>query len=98
VEKLGLLETCDVIGSSLVDMYFNSGNVAKGEHVFHKLRVQDRVSWTILMGGYAQLGEIENALLIFEGMLGGGIKPDPVTFLVVLKICTRVVSINKGCT
>jgi pentatricopeptide repeat protein len=46
VEKLGLLESCDVIGSSLVDMYFKSGNVAKGEHVFHKLRVQGRLRTT----------------------------------------------------
>jgi pentatricopeptide repeat protein len=37
VEKLGFLETRDGVGSSLVDMYFKSVNVAKGEHVFHKL-------------------------------------------------------------
>ena len=96
IERLGLLEKCTVVGSSLVDMYSKSGNLTKAEHVFHKLSIQDRVSWTILMGGYAQLGQIENVLLIFERMLGEGIKPDPVAFLVVLDTCTRAGLVNKG--
>jgi pentatricopeptide repeat protein len=61
----------------------------KARQVFEGLPVQDVVSWTALMAGYARVGEIGNVCQLFEHMLENGVKPDPITFVVVLGACAR---------
>ncbi|KAI5069551.1 hypothetical protein GOP47_0015852, partial [Adiantum capillus-veneris] len=38
---------------------------------------------------YAEIGESENVFRIFDRMLGEGVKPNPVTFIVLLTACSR---------
>lgn len=89
IERQGLIEKDAVIGTTLVDMYGKCGLLAKAQQVFDQLRVWDVVSCNALMTGYAQLGQSENVSLIFDRMLGENIKPDPVTFIIVLSACSR---------
>ncbi|KAI5058728.1 hypothetical protein GOP47_0026898 [Adiantum capillus-veneris] len=89
IERQGFLETDQYIGNTLVDLYAKWGVLAKAQEVFDKLPFQGVVSWTALMKGYAQLGESESVFSTYEKMLGKGIKPDPVTFVVILSTCSR---------
>lgn len=89
IERRGLLENNLVVGNTLVDMYAKCGSISRAHEVFDKLPIRDVVSWTSLIAGYAQLGESEDVCFVFEKMVGNAIKPDPVTFIVVLDACGR---------
>ncbi|KAH7352499.1 hypothetical protein KP509_19G049000 [Ceratopteris richardii] len=81
------LTTCVLLGSALVDMYAKCGQLPKAEEVFETLSVQDVVSWNSLIAGYAQLGDSRRVFIVFDKMLLENVKPDMVTFLVVLTAC-----------
>ena len=93
IERQGLLDRNIVVGTALVDMYCKWGVLTKALQVFDKLPVRDGVSWTVLMTGYAQLGESENVVSIFERMVSERVNPNSVTFLVLLSACCHCTSI-----
>lgn len=76
IERKGFLETDIFIGSSLVDMYVKCGCLVKALEVFDKLPVRNVVSWTALIGGYAEHGRSEEALFYFKHMQYVGISLD----------------------
>lgn len=84
-----------MVGTSLIDMYARCGMLASAHEVFEKLSVQETVSWNALMAGYAQLGESEMVFLIFERM-DETTKPDQVTFLNVLNVCSHAGLVKKS--
>ncbi|KAI5083801.1 hypothetical protein GOP47_0003544 [Adiantum capillus-veneris] len=88
IERHGLLES-ELIGNTLITMYANSGLLVRAEQVFDRLPVRDVVTWTALMAGYAQAGDSESVLCVYERMVGEGLMPDPVTFAVILNACSR---------
>ena len=98
IESQGLLEKDLVIGNTLLDIYAKCGSLEKAQEVFAGLPVRDVVAWTSLMTGYTQLGETENVFIIFDRMLGEGISPDKISFLVVLTACTRKGLLDKSWT
>ncbi|KAH6559526.1 hypothetical protein KP509_1Z005100 [Ceratopteris richardii] len=89
IERQGLMEGCEVLGNALISMYAKCGLVAFAKQVFDELPDRDVVSWTILMAGYAQLGQSENVFHVFSEMKGWGIEPSPVSYVVVLNACNR---------
>lgn len=89
IERQGLLEQDQLVGSTLVDMYSRCGSPVKAQEVLDKLPVRDVVSWTALMEGYAQCGESESVFGVFDRMLSEHITPDPVTFIVILSMCSQ---------
>jgi pentatricopeptide repeat protein len=94
--ELESLERDPIVGNALVDMYAKCGSLDKAEQVFHKLQVQDLVSWTSLIAGYAQRGESGNVFHAFEKMIRGGIKPNVVTFVNVLNACSHAGLVGEG--
>ncbi|KAK8562456.1 hypothetical protein V6N13_018947 [Hibiscus sabdariffa] len=81
--KLGLLKDITV-GTSLLDMYMKTENVKDGRRVFDHMGERNVVSWTSLLGGYAQNGMNEQVLELFLTMQMQGIKPNSFTFAAVL--------------
>ena len=95
VERRGLSGR-DLVGNTLIDMYAKCGSLTMAQQVFDQLLVTDVVSWTALMTGYAHLGVSQSVFDSFERMLGLGIKPDQVTFIVLLNACSRVGLFTKS--
>ena len=89
IEKQGFLQRNCVIGNSLVNVYAKLGFLAKAQAVFDMLPVQDLVSWNTLIVGYSKLGETKNVFSIFDRMRERCIKPDSVTFIAILSVCSR---------
>ena len=54
--------------NALMDMYSKCNMLTKSQEVFDELLVQNIVSWTTLLLGYAQRGHGEEALQCFERM------------------------------
>jgi pentatricopeptide repeat protein len=96
VERAGLLKTNHFIGSALVNLYAKCGSLSRAQELFDKLPVRDAVTWTALIGGYAEHGESKKSLVCFDQMQLEGVVPDPITFLCTLKACSTVECIHKG--
>ena len=90
------LEKSVVLGNALVDMYAKCGALRKAQEVFDKLCIRDVVSWTVLIMGYSQLGKHEIVFNLFSKMIGEGIQPDLVTFILVLNACTYSCLVVEG--
>lgn len=91
----GLVEGDLIVGNTLVDMYAKSGSPAAAQQVFDKLPVHDITSWNALITGYAQLGKCEKVFSMFDEMVEEGIRPDSITFVIVLSACSRLCLIEK---
>ncbi|KAI5059804.1 hypothetical protein GOP47_0026123 [Adiantum capillus-veneris] len=96
IDRTGLLQRNILVGSTLVNMYAKCGSLARAQHVFDHLPVRDVVAWTALLAGYAQAGESKSAADFFDKMVGAGVKPDPIAFVVVLNACSRRGLSNKS--
>eukprot|EP00250_Pteridium_aquilinum_P025585 c31136_g1_i1 orf=2-325(-) len=79
-------------------MYAKCGLLSKAQEVFDDIPVPDVISWTALITGYAQLGDIKDVIRIFDGMRGESNKPDLVTFVTVLNACSHAGLVEKGKT
>ncbi|KAH7414859.1 hypothetical protein KP509_14G014400 [Ceratopteris richardii] len=84
-------------GTAAVDMYAKCGMLENAQKTFDELAVQNVVSWTALITGYAQNGSGEKALYCFEQMQRDGLSPNESTFSCILKACGAVGDFWKGC-
>ena len=82
--------------SALVHMYSKCGNIEDAKRVFKGMPQPDLVSWTSLIAGYAQNGQPNEALKLFELLLKSGTQPDHITFVGVLSACTHAGLVDKG--
>lgn len=87
IERQGFLES-ELLGNTLVDTYSKCGNLARAKEVLDRIPVRDVVTWTALMSGYAECGA-NGVSHVLDIMLAEGVKPDPVTFIVILTACNR---------
>ncbi|KAI5072916.1 hypothetical protein GOP47_0013022 [Adiantum capillus-veneris] len=85
----GLLEREPSLGNTLIYMYSRCGAIMMAQRVFDKLMTRDVVSWNTLIAGYAQVGQNEGLFCTFSDMLGQRVKPDLITFVIVLNACSR---------
>ncbi|KAK1296982.1 putative pentatricopeptide repeat-containing protein [Acorus calamus] len=81
---------------SLINMYMKCGCIEEASNIFHMMNVEDTVSWTTMINGYAEHGYNREAIDLFEKMSTVGLKPDYVTFIGVLNACSHVGSVDLG--
>ncbi|KAH7365213.1 hypothetical protein KP509_18G014200 [Ceratopteris richardii] len=96
IERQGLLEKDLVLGNTLIDMYTKCGLLSRAQQVFNSLPVKDVISWNVLLSGYSQLGKGGDVGNVLEKMLTQNIRPDMVTFIIVLSACLRAGLLHKS--
>ncbi|KAJ7540086.1 hypothetical protein O6H91_10G001200 [Diphasiastrum complanatum] len=84
------------LGNTLVDMYAKCGSVLNARKVFNTMPQHNVFSWTAIISAYADHGQGEEAINLFQQMQQTGIAPDKVTFVVVLKACARTAALEQG--
>ncbi|KAH7434558.1 hypothetical protein KP509_06G022800 [Ceratopteris richardii] len=94
--KQGLLDDDIVLGNALVNMYAKCCALTKASRVFEELPLWDVVSWNILITGYMEDGQGEEALDCFVHMEQNGILPDETTYICILKACGTLGALQKG--
>ncbi|PON40188.1 Pentatricopeptide repeat [Trema orientale] len=63
--KLGLV--FDIfVGNSLIFMYCEFRNMKGARYMFDEMPSLSAVSWTVMISGYAKVGEVDNARLFFD--------------------------------
>lgn len=84
------------VAASLIDMYGRCGSMCDAQQVFDVLVKRDTVTWSALISGYARQGESGLVFDLFQEMEQDGLKPDGITFLSVLSVCSRAGLVDKG--
>ncbi|PKU85562.1 pentatricopeptide repeat-containing protein At3g24000, mitochondrial [Dendrobium catenatum] len=75
------------VGSALVDMYAKCGHLDTARRTFDSLSTHNIVSWTSLIGGYAQFGKVEEAGELFNKMRREQISFDKFTLSTIISAC-----------
>eukprot|EP01018_Ginkgo_biloba_P035646 Gb_29801 [translate_table: standard] len=84
------------VGSALVDMYAKCGIIDGAHQVFDKMPERNTVSWTAMIAGYAQVGQSEEAFKVFFLMQQAGTKPDPFTFVSIVRACADLADLKQN--
>uniref|UniRef100_A0A7N2LJP5 DYW domain-containing protein n=1 Tax=Quercus lobata TaxID=97700 RepID=A0A7N2LJP5_QUELO len=89
-----------MIINGLIDMYAKCKSVKVARMMFDSIATKEKnvVTWTVMIGGYAQHGEANDALELFSKMLGQEIfiKPNAFTIACALMACSRLAALRLG--
>ncbi|KAK6136638.1 hypothetical protein DH2020_029621 [Rehmannia glutinosa] len=87
-----------VVLSSLIDMYSKCGSLEIAKRVFDTTgnKKQHVVLWNTMISALAHHGCGKQAIKIFADMVRLGVKPDGVTFLVLLNACSHSGLVQEG--
>lgn len=89
-----------MVVNGLIDMYGKCKNLEVAHAMFDSIEGKNRsvVTWTALIGGYAQHGEAGDALRLFTKMVSGGCRmmPNGFTICCALVACARVGALRFG--
>lgn len=87
----------DVVGNALVDMYGKCGSLEESRRTLDRLPHRDVVSWNAMIAAYAHSGCSRLAVQSLEYMQEEGIKPDYVTFISILALCSHEGLVDEFC-
>ncbi|KAK1410930.1 hypothetical protein QVD17_37472 [Tagetes erecta] len=82
--------------NALVTLYSRCGDLFSAERLFSKMDNRDGVSYNTLISGFAQKGQNEKALQLYENMQSDALKPDSVTVASLLSACASIGNFIKG--
>jgi pentatricopeptide repeat protein len=77
-------------------MYCKCGEISIARCIFDRMPSPDIVSWNAMIMGCALDGPAREALVLFERMELGNVKPNHITFLAVLTACSHAGLVDKG--
>ncbi|EAY73376.1 hypothetical protein OsI_01257 [Oryza sativa Indica Group] len=80
----------------MIDGYVKSGDLARARELFDVMPGRNVVSWTMVIGAYAQMKQPEEAIEVFRRMQVEGIEPDGVALLSVLSACGDLGVVDLG--
>ncbi|KMZ73585.1 Pentatricopeptide repeat-containing protein [Zostera marina] len=72
------------VANSLIFMYGRCASIKRSRQVFDEMRHRNVVTWSTMVGIFAQNGLCGEALCLFQEMLWEGVLPNRVTFLNVM--------------
>ncbi|CAM9001700.1 unnamed protein product [Rhodiola kirilowii] len=81
---------------ALIDMYSKCGSIEDAQCVFDEMPKKTTVGWNSIIAGYALHGYAEEALGLYYEMQDSGAKMDHFTFSIVVRICTRLGSLEHA--
>lgn len=82
--------------NTIISMYSKCGNLYSARLTFDNMTDKTCVSWTALIGGYAEKGDLDEALTLFKSMEAAGEKPDMVTLTYLISACGQVGALEIG--
>lgn len=84
------------LANSLISLYAKCGSMEDSLLVFSKMRERNVVSWNAVICGYAQNGQGNGAIEMYQKMKLSGIQPNSVTLLGLLLACNHAGLIDEG--
>ncbi|KAK3412149.1 hypothetical protein EUGRSUZ_I00931 [Eucalyptus grandis] len=84
------------INNSLIDLYARCGNLSIARDLFNSSNEKDLVSWSVMINAYGMHGNFEAALNLLSQMELTGTKPDAVTYLSILSVCSHAGLVHQA--
>ncbi|KAJ8532005.1 hypothetical protein K7X08_011928 [Anisodus acutangulus] len=85
------------LNGKLVEVYVKNGSMRNARKVFDKMRERKLQLWHLMITGYAETGDGESGLLLFEQMRKLRVlEPNGETFSVVLSACASKGAVKEG--
>ncbi|KAK7392169.1 hypothetical protein VNO78_20599 [Psophocarpus tetragonolobus] len=85
-----------VVGSALIDMYANCGSIKEAESIFECMSDKDIMVWNSMIVGYNLVGDFESAFFTFRRIWGTEHRPNAITLVSILSICTLLGALRQG--
>ncbi|KAL2941779.1 hypothetical protein RDABS01_030129 [Bienertia sinuspersici] len=95
VFKLGLL-TSLYVNNSLMDVYCKCGSFEAVVTLFMRVSEKDVVTWNVMMMGFLEKNDFEEALKYFVLMRAKSILPDESSYSIALNACVGLAALNQG--
>ncbi|XP_065869851.1 putative pentatricopeptide repeat-containing protein At3g47840 isoform X1 [Euphorbia lathyris] len=90
------LEKTEMVQSALINMYSKCGSIKEASKVLDEAEINDVISLTAMVNGYAENGCSQEAIDLFEKIPLMGLRPDPVAFIGVLTACCHAGLVDIG--
>ncbi|KAF9621850.1 hypothetical protein IFM89_028438 [Coptis chinensis] len=90
------LQKLSVLGSKLVFMYLNCGDLREGRRVFNRIKKEKVFLWNFIISEYAKIGDYKESVLLFREMRKLGVEGNYYTFSCVLKCFGGLGSFVEG--
>lgn len=84
------------VGSAIVDMYLNFGNLGYAYQVFDKMPERDTVLCNTMISGLVKNGCFDDAVLVFKDMVLKGRRFDSTSFAAVLTAVAELMKLKLG--
>ncbi|KAF7037040.1 hypothetical protein CFC21_047517 [Triticum aestivum] len=84
------------VWSAVLDMYAKCGNLADARRVFDEMPERNVVSWSALIGGYADAGMHPAALCIFRSALEEAVQVNDFTVSCIVRVCAAATLFELG--
>ncbi|XP_026446913.1 pentatricopeptide repeat-containing protein At4g19191, mitochondrial-like [Papaver somniferum] len=93
--KIGCDSNISLI-NTLISMYSKCGDMDSARYLFDTMLERTCVSWTVMINGYAEEGDLVEAFDLFGSMEEAGEKPDLVTLISLLSACGQTGNLELG--
>uniref|UniRef100_A0A2P2NHN5 Pentatricopeptide repeat-containing protein At5g08490 n=1 Tax=Rhizophora mucronata TaxID=61149 RepID=A0A2P2NHN5_RHIMU len=80
--------------NSMISGYVNFGLVDDACMIFSKMPASDLTTWNLMVRAYAENDRHDQALGLFHELQAQGMKPDAVTIMSLLPVCTQAASLH----
>nr|XP_043639537.1 pentatricopeptide repeat-containing protein At1g18485 [Erigeron canadensis] len=90
------LETDTHIGNSLLSFYIQCEKPMSAKIMFDGLQNKNIVSWNVMIAGYSQTRQPNEALDLFHTMVYNGIQPHEIATTSVLSACSQLSALRLG--
>lgn len=84
------------VANSLLDLYTKCGRIDIARKIFDRISNRDAASWNTMILGFGMIGELNEAINLFEAMKEDGVKYDSVSYIAVLSACSHGGLVENG--
>eukprot|EP00250_Pteridium_aquilinum_P026518 c33129_g1_i1 orf=22-2463(+) len=84
------------LGNAILNMYGKFGNLEDAFRVFERMPKRDIVSWSAVIGAFAQQGEGKTAVNLYNKMLQEGVASDRIALVHLLSACSHDGLVDEG--
>ncbi|XP_004305656.1 PREDICTED: putative pentatricopeptide repeat-containing protein At3g49142-like [Fragaria vesca subsp. vesca] len=78
------------------DMYAKCRVIDDARQLFDNMPNRDLVTWTVMIGGYAECRNASESLVLVDRMIDEGVVPDRVTMVTVVNACAKFGAMHKA--
>ncbi|CAH2079848.1 unnamed protein product [Thlaspi arvense] len=84
------------VKNALVNMYLKCGRMDEARFVFDRMERRDVITWTSMINGYTEDGDVKNALELCRMMQFQGVRPNAVTIASLVSACGDALKLSDG--